>query len=69
MAETFDVTAAIASQRLNGTEIVDVMEVTAITKPHGISITVTVTKAPGWKEVAQAQLAAEAEDVESVFDL
>lgn len=70
MADTYDVVGAIATQRLvNGVDIEDVMQVTAVSKPHGVTFTVEVPKTAGWVEAAAVALAAEAADVESVFGL
>lgn len=70
MADTYEVVGAIATQRLvNGVEIQDVMEVTAVSKPNGVTFTVTVPKSPGWVEAVAAAAAAEAAQVEAVFNL
>lgn len=70
MAETYEVVGAVATQKLvNGVDIRDVMEVTAVSKPNGVTYTVEVPKAPGWVEVAAKALAAEAAQVEAVFKL
>lgn len=70
MADTYEVVAAVATQRLvNGVDIQDVMQVTAVSKPNGVTFTVEVPKTPGWKDVVAAALTSEAADVESVFAL
>lgn len=69
MAETFDITAAIPTPRLEGQTVVTYMEVAGFTKPHGIGFMVEVRKQPGWQEAAKRLAEAEAAELESVFDL
>jgi hypothetical protein len=70
MADNYQVVSAISTQRLiNGVDIQDVMEVTAVSLPNGVTFTISVPKAPGWKDAAAAELAREAAEMESVFDL
>ena len=70
MADSYDVLSAIATQRLvNGVDIQDVMEVTAVSKPNGVTFTIQVPKTAGWKDAAASALASEAAEMESVFDL
>jgi hypothetical protein len=70
MADTYEVVGALATQRLiNGVTIEDVMEVTAVSKPNGVTFTVEVPKTAGWVQAAASKLAAEAAEMESVFGL
>lgn len=68
MPETYDLTAAIPVPKLEGQSVVIYMEVAGITKPHSIGFTVEVRKQPGWQDEARRLAAAEAADLESVFD-
>ena len=70
MADSYEVVGAIATQRLvNGVNIEDVMQVTAVSKPNGVTFTVEVPKTSGWVDAAAKALSAEAAQVESVFKL
>ena len=70
MAENFDVVGVVPTQRLvNGTQLSDVIELTGVTKPHGVMFTVEAAKAPGWKDAILAAAEREAAELESVFGL
>lgn len=70
MADNYEVVAAVATQRIvNGTNIRNVMEVTAVSKPNGVTFTVEVDKTEGWIEAADKKLTEEAADIERVFRL
>jgi uncharacterized protein YggE len=68
MAETFEITAAMPSQELAPTGLVDVVTATGVTKPHGVSFTVTVPKAGAWREALIEAARAEAAELEAIFD-
>lgn len=68
MAANFEIIAAVPTESFDGAgRPAPVMRVDALSKPHDVSISVTVPKVEGWKENALAQLAAEAAEVESLF--
>jgi hypothetical protein len=69
MADTFEITAVVPSSRLDGQRVVDTIEASGFTKPNSISFTVQVDKVGSWKAAVAAKAAAEAAELESVFEL
>lgn len=69
MAE-FEIIAVSTDQRLEGgTRIVETITAVGITRPHDVNFSVTVDKAPDWKAALIAAAQAEADELESVFEL
>lgn len=69
MAAQFEIIAAAPTQELDGAgRLVDVMELTGVTIPHQVNFTVKVPKVGGWRDAALARAAAEAAELESLFD-
>ena len=69
MPETFDIIAALPTLDLNeSNRLVQMIEATGVTKPHGVEFTVSVQKTPGWKDRLMALAASEAAELESIFD-
>jgi hypothetical protein len=70
VAAGYEIIAVIPGQRLEGgLRIVETLEAVAITQPHEVNFSVTVDKTGGWKAALVAAVAAEAAELESVFDL
>lgn len=70
MAEGYTVIGVVPSQRLQGgTTIIETIEATAVTTDHEVSISASVDKVGDWRAALAAALQAEADSVESVFDL
>lgn len=69
MAAGFEVTAAMPTQELDASQrLVDVMILSGRTIPHSVVFSVTVPKVSGWRDAALAAAAAEAAELESLFD-
>lgn len=60
---------AIGSRLEGGIRVVETVEGIGITQPHEVNFSATVDKVPGWKAALQAAMQAEADELESVFDL
>lgn len=68
MADTFEIMGAFPTQRLDASQqIIEVIEATGVTKPHGVSFTIAVDKLPGWRERLLAIAAEEAAELEALF--
>lgn len=66
----YTIIGVATGQRLEGgTRIIETVEAIALTTPNNVNFAVTVDKKPGWKEAIAAAAAAEAAELESVFDL
>lgn len=66
----YEIVAVIPGQRLEGgIRIVETIEAVAFSKPHDISFSVVVDKVEGWKADLAGKVAAEANELESVFDI
>lgn len=66
----YTVIGVATGQRLvNGVTIIETLEAVAVTSPNEINFSVTVDKTAGWKEEIAAKLQAEANELESVFQL
>jgi hypothetical protein len=69
VAATFEITALIPTQELTpANKILEVMEASGTTIPHGVNFTVTVPKTTNWKAALLEAAAAEAAELESVFE-
>lgn len=65
----YTITAAIATQELDASgRLVDVMEATGVTTPNGAAFVVRTAKTPGWRDRIRELAAAEAAELESLFE-
>ena len=70
MADGYELQAVTPSSRLEaGTRIVETLEAVAVTKPHSIQFSVTVDKVAGYSDALHAALAAEAAELEGLFNV
>lgn len=70
MAETYTIQSVIPSQRLvGGTRIQETIEAVGVTIPHEVSFSVSVDKTGDWRTALADAAAAEAAELESVFEL
>jgi hypothetical protein len=70
VASTFVITAAFPSQRATPAgDLYDVIEASGHTLPHEVAFSVTVRKEGDWKATLAELAAAEAAELESLFEL
>jgi len=68
LADLFEIKSAIPTSSLDAAgNLVEIVEATGVTIPHGVSFVVRVPKAPGWRDALLAEATREAAEFESLF--